>query len=65
VCTLLEVQHFQKLRLFYAAMSTDFSTTGVENVFQKRSHRAESEKQSTTASPVLGQWIGLGFATNF
>lgn len=32
VCTLLEVQHFQKLRLFYAALSTDFSTAAVENV---------------------------------
>jgi hypothetical protein len=32
VCTLLEVQHFQKLRLFYDALSTDFSTAGVENV---------------------------------
>lgn len=32
VCTLLEVQHFQKLHMFYAALSTDFSTVVVENV---------------------------------
>ena len=40
VCTLLEVHHFQKLRLFYAALCTDFSTGGVE-IVPKESRREQ------------------------
>jgi hypothetical protein len=52
VCTLLEVQHFQKLRLFYDALSTDFSTAIVENV-PKESRPHAPERRTPATQTIL------------